>query len=282
MKNLFFLSLLASALFCFTACSGDDDQLDPAAQLTQDLADIEAYLAAEGLTAQSTASGLYYIIEEEGTGAIPATSDLITVNFSGYYLDKKVFDETPLYPVTFLLSNAIDGWQEGLQLFKRGSKGKLFMPSVLGFGPSPTNGLRKNAPLGFDIELVQNLDSVEQVRIQAYLDAKGLTAQTTATGLRYTIEQEGDGQHPTSNAQVTVKYTGYYLDDVVFDGTTNGGSVNFSLNGVIPGWKEGIPKFDRGGKGKLFIPSKLAYGTNPPTNIPQNAILIFDIELVSF
>ena len=77
-------------------------------------------------------------------------------------------------------------------------------------------------------------------------------------------------------------YKGYLTCNRVFDETTSVEPAEFGLNGVIPGWTEGIPLFKKGGKGKLLIPSALGYGPNGTFGIPGNTVLIFDIELISF
>jgi len=144
------------------------------------------------------------------------------------------------------------------------------LAGILLFGCKKEKDLSPAAQLEKDIEI-----------IQTYLADKNLTAQSTASGLHYIIEVEGDGEHPTVNSSVTVFYKGYYPDDVIFDQTgTN--PATFPLGNVILGWQEGIPVFKKGGKGKLFLPSALAYGSTPPQGIPKNAVMIFDVELVSF
>jgi FKBP-type peptidyl-prolyl cis-trans isomerase FkpA len=92
---------------------------------------------------------------------------------------------------------------------------------------------------------------------------------------------QGTGGNPTINDEVTVFYKGYFLDDSVFDQTSSD-PISFPLGNVIKGWQEGIPLFKKGGKGKLFLPSVLAYGSNPPPGFPKNAVMIFDVELVDF
>jgi FKBP-type peptidyl-prolyl cis-trans isomerase FkpA len=118
-------------------------------------------------------------------------------------------------------------------------------------------------------------------KIEAYLDENGLVAQSTASGLHYIIEEPGTGGHPTLDDEVTVNYKGYLLDGNVFD-QTSGTPITFGLRQVILGWQEGIPLFQKGGKGKLFIPSGLGYGANPPSGIPSRAVLAFDVDLVDF
>ena len=95
----------------------------------------------------------------------------------------------------------------------------------------------------------------------------------------YSIEKVGLGAKPLSTSQVRVSYKGYFSDETVFDESDNQGVI-FGLESVIKGWTEGIPYFNEGGSGKLYIPSSLAYGTNGTSGIPANSVLIFDIKLL--
>lgn len=119
--------------------------------------------------------------------------------------------------------------------------------------------------------------------IQEYLASKGLAAQSTSSGLHYIIEDPGSGtSYPTAQSKVTVAYIGYLTNGNVFDQSMAGSPPSFFLNQVIKGWQEGIPKFRKGGKGKLLIPSGLAYGTSSPSSkVPSNSVLIFDIQLIN-
>jgi FKBP-type peptidyl-prolyl cis-trans isomerase FkpA len=114
--------------------------------------------------------------------------------------------------------------------------------------------------------------------IEAYLSEKGLTAQKTPDGVYYIIETEGTADKPKITSTVTVSYLGYFLDGQAFDGSDK---ATFPLYAVIQGWQIGIPKFGKGGKGKLLIPSKYAYGQNSVGG-RKNAVLIFDIEVFDF
>lgn len=129
----------------------------------------------------------------------------------------------------------------------------------------------------------ENFDEQNEEEIQNYLASKGLTAQKTNSGLYYIIEKPGVGDNPNINSTVTVHYHGYYTDGEVFDSSVDRGKPSqFALKNVIDGWQEGIPIFKRGGTGTLIIPSRLAYGSNPPGSIRSNAVLVFDIELFDF
>lgn len=147
--RLFFLSFL---LLSLAAC---DKGRTPEQQLQADIAKIENYLADRNLEATATPSGLHYIITEEGSGGNPNINSTVTVNYIGKLLkNENVFDQTTGTPRTFPLKNLIDGWKEGIPLLKKGGKGTFFVPSALGYGPFGSGSIPGNAPLIFDIELV--------------------------------------------------------------------------------------------------------------------------------
>lgn len=115
--------------------------------------------------------------------------------------------------------------------------------------------------------------------IQEYSALHGLVGTTTESGLFVVIDQPGTGAVCSSVSDVVVNYKGYYTNGEIFDQSPTSG-VQFNLQQVILGWTEGIPYFREGGKGKLLIPSNLAYGEDGVGDIPGNTVLIFDIELL--
>ncbi len=106
--------------------------------------------------------------------------------------------------------------------------------------------------------------------------------KTTASGLQYIVEKEGKGDSPSPTDVVSVNYRGTLIDGTEFD-ASKGQPVEFPVNGVIPGWTEALQLMKPGAKYKLFIPSELAYGVNPPpgSSIKPNDALIFEVELLS-
>jgi FKBP-type peptidyl-prolyl cis-trans isomerase len=108
--------------------------------------------------------------------------------------------------------------------------------------------------------------------------------QKTASGLFYTITQQGNGKKPTKGQKVFVHYTGMLLDGTVFDSSYKRNEpIDFSvgIGQVIAGWDEGLLLLDEGAKARFVIPSELAYGSRGAGGvIPPNATLIFDVELV--
>ncbi len=128
----------------------------------------------------------------------------------------------------------------------------------------------------------ESQEDKDDVIIQQYLTDNNIDATKDDSGIYYIITEEGTGDHPDINSEVTVKYKGYLTDGTVFDETTGNSTATFPLSGLIRGWQIGIPKLKQGGKGTFFIPSGLGYGDNATGSIPANSVLIFDIGLVSF
>jgi FKBP-type peptidyl-prolyl cis-trans isomerase len=100
-------------------------------------------------------------------------------------------------------------------------------------------------------------------------------------GLKYRDLKEGTGEPVGPDASVTVHYTGWLVNGNVFDSSRKRGQpITFSLNGVVRGWKEGIPGMKPGGIRKLVIPPALGYGDEKKGSIPPNSTLIFEVEVL--
>lgn len=119
------------------------------------------------------------------------------------------------------------------------------------------------------------------IAMNKVLSEKYGSAKTTASGLRYIVEQEGTGNAPQATSNVTVHYTGTFLTGEKFDSSVDRGQpATFPLNQVIPGWTEGLQLMKEGGKLKLIVPPNLAYGEGGRPGIPPNSWLVFDVELI--
>jgi FKBP-type peptidyl-prolyl cis-trans isomerase len=106
--------------------------------------------------------------------------------------------------------------------------------------------------------------------------------RSTPSGLQYQVMRAGAGAKPAETDTVRVHYRGTLLSGKEFDSSyANGGQpVEFALNQVIPGWREGLQLMPVGSKYRFWIPSKLAYGPNGPPQIGPNSTLAFEVELL--
>src|SRR5215475_14235216 len=107
---------------------------------------------------KTTASGLQYKVEKEGTGAQPKATDMVTVNYRGTLIDGTEFDSSYKrgQPATFPVNGVIKGWTEALQLMKKGAKYQLCIPSNLAYGERAMGqDIGPNATLIFEVELME-------------------------------------------------------------------------------------------------------------------------------
>ena len=147
MKNI----LITFALILITSCSKDDTPVD---YVTKNDEDIQAYIAANNLNAQKSSSGLYYVIDELGTGAQPTSTDNVTVAYKGYFINGSVFDQSDEAGISYNLQQFIAGWTEGFTYFKEGGSGILLIPAHLGYGNSNYNGIPGGSVLIFEVNLI--------------------------------------------------------------------------------------------------------------------------------
>lgn len=110
-------------------------------------------------TEQTTASGLKYIDDTEGTGETPKAGQTVTVHYTGTLTDGKKFDSSKdrdePFSFTIGIGQVIKGWDEGVMTMKPGGKRKLTIPPELGYGSRGAGGvIPPNATLVFDVELI--------------------------------------------------------------------------------------------------------------------------------
>jgi len=106
---------------------------------------------------KTTASGLQYMVEKEGSGTPPKETDTAVVNYRGTLIDGTEFDSSYKRgePATFPVNRVIKGWTEALQLMKPGAKYKLFIPSNLAYGAGGAGqDIGPNSTLIFEVELL--------------------------------------------------------------------------------------------------------------------------------
>jgi peptidylprolyl isomerase len=232
-------------------------------------------VAAPPADAAKTKSGLASKVLKPGTGkARPGATDLVTVHYTGWTTDGKMFDSsvTRGAPASFPLDRVIAGWTEGVQLMVAGESRRFWIPEALAYrGQRDPRGM-----LVFDVELI----SFTASPTQAPPDVKSAPsdAKRTPSGLAYKVITPGGGtRKPTSRSSVTVHYSGWTTDGKLFDSSvTRGQPATFPLDGVIAGWTEGVQLMVEGEKTRFWIPEALAYkGQSAPYGM-----LVFDVELI--
>jgi len=300
---LMIIPVLVGGLLLQTSCNRNDNEDELKAKERRLL---EQYLLSEGITQDPTASGLYYIPIEEGTGDSPVENDWVEFEYIGELIDGTVFttsydsvaklhsnyDENYLYRLarTAVNNDIIDGLQEGFKLMKTGGKAKLIIPSDQAYAGSSSPAIPAYSTLIFTLELLTKFSDPathERELIQQFLADSGFVADSTATGLYYIEQVEGTGEYITTGDIVDVWYTGFFLDGGVFDSNIDGSvfSVSIPSTQVILGWDEGLRLMRKGSKGILIIPYELAYGElgrvdqYGRTAIPRFMTLVFEIEI---
>lgn len=146
MKNLLFVL----AIILFTSCS-KEKEIDYVAKNEED---IIAYIAKNNLNAQKSTSGLYYVINETGTGAQPTSTSNVKVAYKGYFTNGSVFDASSAAGITFNLQQVIKGWTEGITYYKEGGNGILLVPAHLGYGNNDYSTIPGGSVLIFEINLI--------------------------------------------------------------------------------------------------------------------------------
>ena len=287
---------------------------------------LQEYFTKNNLKPLKTVSGIYYVISKEGTGEKVQAGQSVSVNYTGKLIDGKVFDSNEdsafhhveAFTVEVGKGHVIKGWDEGLQLLKKGSKATLFIPSGLAYGPQEHNPIPANGILIFDVTILDVMTAEEAKKaaeakaaqqkkeaegkqamqklnedreLKEYFAKHNIQATKTESGMYYSISREGTGENAKPGQNVTMHYLGKLLNGKVFDSnmdstfTATPGKAPFTFplgqHRVIAGWDEGVQLLKKGSRGTFYLPSYLAYGERGAGgSIPPNAILIFDVEVM--
>ncbi len=148
-------ALMPFLFLFFYSCNTDKKTDQPIDFTEQNEKEITTYISTHGLNAQRSSTGLYYVIDELGTGVQPNANSNVTVAYKGYYTDGSVFDQSDAEGISFGLQQVIKGWTEGIAYFKEGGNGILLVPSHLGYGSFDTRGIPGGSVLVFDVRLIE-------------------------------------------------------------------------------------------------------------------------------
>lgn len=258
-------------------------------------------------TYQTTDSGLKYKMAVDADGRTVKMDDFLTLNmlYKAIKNDSVLFNTfTNPQPLNFkfqpsLFNGAIN---DGLLMMSAGDSAHFVVKASSVYKDQLPPFLAADDELEYVIKMMKLASAEEQQReaaaaqakqiekeegvINTYITDNNLKAEKTESGLYYVIDKPGTGGFPKPGQTVEVHYTGTLLDGSKFDSSKDRDkSFKFPLGQgrVIRGWDEGIPKFQKGGSGKLIIPSPLAYGNRAQgAKIPANSTLVFEIELLDF
>lgn len=159
------------------------------------------------------------------------------------------------------------------------SLGDALRGSAMGFDVKSADAFLRTA-----VERMNPQDEVEPVSPesqQEFLDAQKVRPGVieTPSGLLFEVITEGEGEAPTATDKVRVTYTGRLADGTVFDETSR--PIEFPIQGLVPGFSEGLMMMKPGGEYRLFIPSALGYGERGAAGvIPPGAALDFTVKLL--
>jgi|GEM_PF-278299 len=214
--NIFFYVLVLATLI---SC-GDDDPSCVNQTIAEEADEIDAFLTSNGLTMQTTGSGLRFNVDSPGAGAPVQIGDTVELEFTGTRLDGTIFDQGEIGPFLFQSGAFIAGFEEALTLLNQGATGSFVIPSSLAFGCNPPVNVSvgANEILFVTITVTRiNCEPTplmdEETIIDGYASSNGFTTQTTASGLRYEITTAGSGNNIQYGDVITVDFRGSLLDD---------------------------------------------------------------------
>ncbi|MEJ6980644.1 FKBP-type peptidyl-prolyl cis-trans isomerase [Pedobacter sp. P351] len=108
-----------------------DEQSIPA----YDDASINSYMQSNNLSGfTKTSAGLYYKITALGTGSPIHVDSILTIQYTGKFLNGSIFQQTGTDNAVLTLSETIDAWKQALPLIKGGGTMRVLAPSALGYG----------------------------------------------------------------------------------------------------------------------------------------------------
>lgn len=162
-RNLLLVALVVSCavvVICVSGCLKNSENTntctyDPCSYVAPaaEIQAVQAYITANNITASQHCSGLFYKIDQPGTGNSATACSYVDVTYTGKLTNGTTFDSTST-PVTFSLSQLIRGWVNGIPLIKEGGSINLYVPPSLGYGNQVVGTIPANSVLVFKVNLV--------------------------------------------------------------------------------------------------------------------------------
>jgi FKBP-type peptidyl-prolyl cis-trans isomerase FkpA len=153
------LFLIIALNSCTKTSNGTSCDFDPCGSKAPDAQAtvIQTYLNTNGITATKHCSNMYYKIITDGTGGNPTICSKVRIKYEGEFIinNNGKFDSNN--DATFELTGLIQGWKNAINVLKKGSKVRLYIPPTLGYGSQGNASIPPNAYLQFDIEVLDIL-----------------------------------------------------------------------------------------------------------------------------
>lgn len=290
--NKFFgwpIALSVLLTFFLISCEDQSDTIGNEKRKQND-ADIRAYLSSNGITAQRTTEGLYYLIISQGNGnQKPAIGDQLKATYVASRLDGVIVDSSEIslnkpVTVTYGVGRLPYFSDQAMQIvfgsiLTEGDSASLFLPSYLSQGATGTLLFPAYSPVRIDLKVTSIDTEAEQMDAFARKNNIRIT-ETTETGLRFgKVIAYPDSAQVKDGSVLKVKYTGRRMDYTIFDSGTL--DVTLGSSSVVQGFSQGLLKMRAGEKANLLFPSALGYGAQGNRNIPGFSPLYFEVEIIS-
>ncbi len=224
--------------------------------------------------AEKTASGVAYKVVKKGEGEKPAAGDIVTFHFTGKSMEGQVVQDTRSQPKppAVPLDKLPPALGENLGAMNVGEQRTCWLPEA-----GIPGGL-----IVAELELISFKAPAPAPAVPDDVAAAPADAEKTPSGLASKVLKAGEGKvKPKASDTVKVHYSGWESDGKMFDSSViRDEATQFPLNGVIPGWTEGLQLMVVGEKRRFWIPESLAYGPKQEGGTRPGGMLCFDVELL--
>ncbi|UUU20830.1 FKBP-type peptidyl-prolyl cis-trans isomerase [Streptomyces sp. DSM 40750] len=243
----------------------------------------------------------------EGDGAKLKKGDVAEVNYLGQEYDESKpfdnsFDKKQTFPVTLGAGGVIQGWEQGLEGQKVGSRVELVIPPDLGYGAQGQGDIKANATLVFVVDIVKGTsipasakgtevaqDNIDLPKVGTNTDGKAPTVtmpkdSDPPTKLVSNYVLESDGAVVKGTDSVVVNYVALLWEGgKKFDSTYDTGkTVTFPLDQLtLKGLKDGLVGKKAGSRVLLVVPPDQAFGDKEQQGIPKNSTLVFAVDILA-
>lgn len=233
---------------------------------------------------KKTASGLEYTVVSKGNGEKLKNGYRIYVNYTTYIKPDSIYDTNAgrEKPFAFILGQeeVLKGWDEGIALLSVGDSAHFRIPPALAYGTKKVGSIPANTTLLLHVKVIQ--------MEQAFYNLANKDTISFPSGLKKITISKGTGEKAKPFNNVTMKFTGYILNQKGYQRTFQSSLTNSTLaifqlgtGRMVKGLDRGIATMHVGEKATFILPPELGFGNKASGIIPANSVLYFDIELLS-